>query len=181
MLPEISLNILDIAQNSISAKASIVEILVEVNRQLNQLHFRITDNGKGMTREQVEHVTDPFYTTRTTRKVGLGIPFLKQAALVTEGSFHIESEVGVGTVIDTVFNTGHIDCMPLGDVCDTIYSLVIMNQQVDFVFTYRVDEEEFVLDTRQLKEILGEVSFQEPEVSAFIGEYLKENKTEVEK
>lgn len=181
MLPEISLNILDITQNSISAKASIVDILVAIDRQLEQLHLRIRDNGKGMDPQTVEHVTDPFYTTRTTRKVGLGIPFLKQAAQATGGAFSIESEVGVGTVIDAVFHTGHIDCMPLGDICETIQSLVIMNQQIDFVFTYKVDEREFVLDTRELKEILGDVSFQEPEVSAFICEFLRENKTEVEK
>ncbi len=181
MLPEISLNILDITQNSISAQATIVEILVAVDRKLEQLQFRIKDNGKGMNPEQVEHVTDPFYTTRTTRKVGLGIPFLKQAAQATGGTFSIESEVGVGTVIDTVFRTDHIDCMPLGDISNTIHTLVTMNQQVDFVFTYRVDEREFVLDTRQMKEILGDVSFQEPEISTFISEYLRENKTEVEK
>lgn len=181
MLPEISLNILDIVQNSISARATIVEILVAVDRKTEQLHLRISDNGKGMNLEEVEHVTDPFYTTRTTRKVGLGIPFLKQAAQATGGTFSIESEVGVGTVIDAVFYTNHIDCMPLGNVCDTIHTLVIMNQQIDFVFTYAVDEKEFELDTRQMKEILGDVSFQEPEISAFISEYLRENKTEVEK
>lgn len=181
MLPEISLNILDVTQNSISAEATNVDILVAVNKQLEQLQVRITDNGKGMDPLQVEHVTDPFYTTRTTRKVGLGIPFLKQAAQATGGRFSIESEVGVGTVIDAVFCINHIDCMPLGDICGTIHSLVIMNQMIDFTFTYRVDEREFVLDTRQMKEILGEVSFQEPEISAFISDYLTENKTEVER
>jgi len=181
MLPEISLNVLDIAQNSIRAEATIVEILIEINKQSEQLHFRIADNGKGMSQEQVEHVTDPFYTTRTTRKVGLGIPFLKQAALLTGGSFEIVSELGKGTVTEAVFCLGHIDCMPLGDVCDTIYTLVVFNQQVDFVFTYRVGNKEFVLDTRELKEILGNVSFQEPEVSTFIREFLRENKTEVER
>ena len=181
MLPEISLNILDITQNSISARATLVEILVAVDRTLEQLHLRIVDDGKGMTPEQVEHVTDPFYTTRTTRRVGLGIPFLKQAAQATGGTFFIESQVGNGTAIDAVFYTNHIDCMPLGDICETIHSLVIMNQEIDFVFTYCVDDKNFVLDTRQMKEILGDVSFQEPEVSAFISEYLKENKTEVEK
>ena len=181
MLPEISLNILDVTQNSISAQATIVDILVAVDRQNEELHVRISDNGKGMSPEVVEHVTDPFYTTRTTRKVGLGIPFLKQAAQATGGTFSIESEVGVGTVIDAVFMMNHIDCMPLGDICGTIHSLVILNQQIDFVFMYKVDDKEFVLDTRQMKEILGNVSFQEPEISAFISDYLTENKTEVEK
>ncbi|MCI5722371.1 MAG: ATP-binding protein [Firmicutes bacterium] len=176
MLPEISLNILDISQNSIKAGATLVELLVEIDTGASELLFEIKDNGCGMDEEQVANVVDPFFTSRTTRKVGLGIPFLKQAAEGTGGSFDIRSEVGVGTTMRALFHTDHIDCMPLGDITETIWSIVTMNDSLDFVYTYRCDEKEFVLDTREMREIIGDVPFSTPEVSDFIRSYLDENK-----
>lgn len=180
MLPEISLNVLDIAQNSIKAGATLVEIEVVKNRQDNLVTLSINDNGCGMDEEQLEHVIDPFFTSRSTRKIGLGVPFLKQAAEASGGSFSIMSEKGVGTRVKAVFHTDHIDCMPLGDINSTIFSLVTINEQLDFVYTYRVDEKQFTLDTREIREILGNVSFQNAEVTSFLREYLSENQLEVE-
>ena len=115
MMPEISLNILDVAENSTRAKASLVEITVDTDVAADTLTVVIKDDGCGMTEEQVAQVIDPFYTSRTTRKVGLGVPFFKYAAESTGGSFFIRSQVGVGTVVTAVFVLSHIDRMPLGD------------------------------------------------------------------
>ena len=180
MMPEISLNVLDVAENSIRAEASLVEILVTIDLEENMLKVQIIDDGKGMTKEQMAKVTDPFFTTRTTRKVGLGIPFFKLAAEATGGSFQIESEVGKGTKVTTIFKLDHIDRMPLGDINSTIHTLVVYNPQTDFLYRYTYGQESFELDTRQIKEILGGVPLDAPEVSAYIKEYLDENKLETD-
>lgn len=180
MMPEISLNVLDVAENSIRAEASLVQILVTVDLEGNRLEIQIKDDGKGMTEEQMAKVTDPFFTTRTTRKVGLGIPFFKLAAEATGGSFQIESKVGEGTDVTTVFQLDHIDRMPLGDINSTIHTLIVYNPQTDFLYRYTYGQESFDLDTRQMKEILGGVPLDAPEVSAYIKEYLDENKLETD-
>ena len=181
MLPEISLNILDIAQNSISARASLIQIKVETDSDRNLLNVTIADNGKGMTEEMLTAVTDPFFTTRTTRSVGLGVPFFKQAAECTGGNFSVSSFPGSGTTVTAQFHTDHIDCMPLGDVNATVHALVTMNPSVDFIYERRADDRSVCLDTRQMREILGDVPFDQPEVAAFIRSYLEENETEIMK
>ena len=179
MMPEISLNILDVAENSVKAGAKLVELTVEADFADNRLTVIISDDGCGMTKEQVEAVTDPFYTTRTTRKVGLGVPFFKLAAESSGGTFDIRSEKGRGTVVTAVFLLDSIDRMPLGDMVSTVHTLVTMHENMDFVYRYRVDEREFMLDTREFREILGDVSFTEPDVSNYIRDYLRENTQEV--
>ena len=124
MLPEISLNILDIAENSVRAKATYIEIIIDISSREHLMHVGIKDNGCGMTPEELQAVTDPFFTSRTTRKVGLGIPFLKQSAECTGGTFSIESKKGVGTNVSVTYHTDHIDCMPLGDITETIFCRV---------------------------------------------------------
>jgi anti-sigma regulatory factor (Ser/Thr protein kinase) len=175
MMTEISLNILDVAENSVKANASLIKIEVEADYLHNLLTLSIADNGCGMSKEQTEKVTDPFYTTRTTRKVGLGIPFLKGAAEAAEGTFSIESEKGKGTKVVATFKLDSIDRMPLGDICATMHTLITMHEDIDFLFVYGVGDDSFSLDTREFREILGEVSFKEPEVSNYIRDYLKEN------
>lgn len=175
MLPEISLNILDITENSVKAKATKIEIDIEADFKADNLTIKIIDNGCGMTSEQLKNVTNPFFTTRTTRKVGLGIPFFKMAAESTGGSFDIESKVGLGTTVTALFKLSHIDRMPMGDISLTIWQLVTMHQEINFVFNYKVDDNGFTLDTNEFKEVLGGISFTEPEVSRYIKEYLKEN------
>lgn len=179
MMPEISLNILDVAENSVRAEASLIRIEVLISTEADTLTVVIADDGCGMGDEQVRHVTDPFYTTRTTRKVGLGIPFFKQAAESTGGNFTITSKKGVGTTIKAVFGLTHIDRMPLGDVNATIHTLAVFNESIDFHYRYAYDEMEFVMDTKKMKEILGGVSLKEAEVSQFIKEFLETNQAEV--
>ena len=171
---ELSLNVLDIAQNSISANASLIEIEVTESTEKNELLIGIYDNGKGMTTEQVKNVQDPFFTTRTTRKVGMGIPLFKLAAEQTGGSLSIESEVGIGTRVKAVFRTDSIDFTPLGDINSTVVMLITMNTDRNFIYRFGIDENDFTLSTSQLKEILGGVPLSEPSVTQWIKEYLQE-------
>ena len=179
MMTEISLNILDVAQNSVRAEASLIEISVSADSEKDRLSVTIKDNGCGMSEEQVKNVTDPFFTTRTTRKIGLGIPFFKQSAEITGGSFEIKSEPGKGTETKAVYVLSSIDRMPVGDMTQTIHSLVTMNTHIDFVYTYEVDGRSFTLDTREIKEILEGSELDNPEVSGFIMDFLRENHKEV--
>lgn len=179
MLPEISLNILDVAQNALRADATKVDIRVEADTKTDLLQIWIKDNGCGMTSEQINEVTDPFFTTRTTRRVGLGIPFFREAALATGGDFCIESKLGKGTTVHAMFVLSNIDRMPLGNMTDTMHTLITMNQNVDYKYTYCVNQCSFVLDTTEFKEILEGVSFNIPEVSNYIREFLKINMEEV--
>lgn len=172
---ELSLNILDIAQNSIVAGASLTEILVKENTEEKTLLIGIYDNGKGMTPEQVENVKDPFFTTRTTRKVGMGIPLFKLAAEQTGGWFSITSEVGVGTKVEAFLKTDSIDFTPLGDVEATISTIVSMNEDKDFVYTRVFNEKEFVFKSADIKAILDGVPLSEPSVMNWIEGYIREN------
>ena len=172
---ELSLNVLDIVQNSITANANLIEIefIEEINNDI--LKINIFDNGKGMTDEQIKSVTDPFYTTRTTRKIGLGIPLFKMAAEMSGGSFKIESTVGVGTKIYTSYIHSSIDRMPVGNINETVSMLIRMNPDIDFVYTHTFNEKSYSLDTRELREQLENVPLDTPEVIDWINEYLTEN------
>lgn len=172
---ELSLNVLDIAQNSVSADASLIEIELTEDTKNHDLLIGIYDNGKGMTPEQVENVRDPFFTTRTTRKVGMGIPLFKFAAEMTGGRLEIDSQVGVGTRVRAYFKTDHLDFTPIGDMTSTIMTLITMNLHIDFLYRRKLDSKEFTVDTRQLKEILGDVPLNEPSIVSWITQYINEN------
>lgn len=180
MMPELSLNILDVVQNSISAGASLINITVQVSYSDDTLTITISDNGCGMTKDILEKVNDPFFTTRTTRNVGLGIPFLSYAAKSTGGTFSIQSTLGKGTKVTAIFGLSHIDRMPLGDMVSTIHALITLNTHIDFIYTYEVNQKSFTLNTKQMREILGNVPFSHPEVSGYIKDFLKENQSEVD-
>lgn len=171
---ELSLNILDIVQNSISAGATLITIQVKEDTVSDTLTIGISDNGCGMTEQQVAQVRDPFYTTRTTRKVGMGVPLMEMAAALSGGSLDIRSQVGVGTDIRATFGLSHIDRMPMGDLCATYTTLIRMNPQIDFTCEYQVDDKSFTVDTRQLKDILGDVPLDEPDVMEWITRYFQE-------
>lgn len=179
MMPEISLNVLDVAENSTRAGAAHVTITVTADTAADTLTIVIGDDGCGMTPEQVAQVTDPFFTTRKTRRVGLGVPFFKMAAEMSGGTFAIESEPGVGTTVTAVFGFSNVDRMPLGDMASTMHTLITMHEDTDFIYRYTYDGDRFELDTAEMREILGGVSFSEPEVSQYIREYLAENEAEV--
>lgn len=175
---------MDVAQNSISAGADLITVEVIEDAKAGRLTVSVKDNGRGMTPQQVENVIDPFYTTRTTRKVGLGVPLFKMAAEQTGGSFCIESKVGEGTSLKAEFNTSHLDMTPLGDINSTVSILIRCNPGIDFVFIHKIDDASFMLDTRELRQILGEeVPLDSPEVMEWIDGFLNEqtqNITEVQ-
>lgn len=176
---ELSLNILDIAQNSIAAGSLLTEIKVEENTAEKTLLIGIYDNGKGMTEEQVRNVQDPFYTTRTTRKVGMGIPLFKMAAEQTGGSFTLTSQVGVGTNVEARFKTDSIDFTPLGDVAATIATIVCMNEDKDFIYTRKIDGAEFKFSSADIKKILDGVPLSEPSVMNWVEGYISEQTEEL--
>ncbi len=172
---ELSLNVLDVAQNSITAGATLIEIDVAHSAKADTLSIRIADNGCGMTPEQIDQVTNPFYTTRTTRKVGLGVPLFKMAAEMTGGRFSITSEPGKGTCVESRFIPSHIDMTPLGDINATVSILIRCNPDLNFLFHRRTDTGEFTLDTTELRGVLGgDVPLDQPDVMAWIEEFLQE-------
>jgi hypothetical protein len=180
MMPELSLNILDVTQNSIRAGANLIGITIDVSFPKDILSITISDNGQGMTNDLIDKVNDPFYTSRTTRNVGLGIPFFEYAAKATGGTFTIHSVPGEGTKIAATFVLSHIDRMPLGDLASTIHALITLNTDIDFYYTYQVNGKCFILNTQEFREILGDVPFNLPEISLYIKDYLKENQSEVD-
>ena len=176
MMEELSLNILDIVQNSIGANASLIEITIEEDDAANLLTIEVKDNGKGMSDDFLRQVINPFVTTRTTRKVGLGISFIKEAAEITGGSFSISSKLNTGTKLTAVFVKDHIDRQPIGDIAGTTVALVTLNPEIDFSLTYKVNEEQFDFSSREVKEELGDdVSISSPAVGSFLSEYISQH------
>lgn len=163
---ELSLNILDLIQNAVAAKAGL--ICVEVEETQEFLCIQIADDGCGMPPERVETATDPFTTTRNTRRVGLGLALVRQLCEMTGGSFLLESKPQKGTRVRACFGRHHLDRPPLGDIAATMHGAILSNAPVDFVFTYRAGGGEFVLDTRQVRQVLGDMPLSDPLVSAWL-------------
>lgn len=178
-MKELSLNVLDITENSVKAGATLISI--EIRESAENLTLSVSDNGCGMKEEILRGVMDPFYTTRTTRKVGLGIPLLKLAAEQTGGYVTItsrhESEYpdSHGTTTTAFFFKNHIDFTPMGDIVSTVTTLIQGSPEIDFTFRHTLEDREIFLDTRQMREILGaEVPLNDPEILRWITQYLKE-------
>lgn len=177
-MKELSLNILDITENSVKAGASLTSIIID--ETADQLKITITDDGCGMSEEVLKGVEDPFYTTRTTRKVGLGIPLLKMAAEMTSGSFKISSKSkehfpnAHGTVVTATFNKNHLDFTPLGDVTATITTLIQGHPDTDFLFIHNFDGKQVELDTRQMRDMLEGIPLNSYEVIKWAEDYLNE-------
>ena len=168
MLRELALHILDVVENSVNAGATLVTIEVIEEMTVDRLTIRVADNGRGMDAEAVQRAADPFFTTRTTRRVGLGLPFLKQATELCNGSFSIESVLGKGTTVTAAFQHSHINRMPLGDLSNTILTLVVGYPQTDLVYRHKLDERSFEFDTRPIKAELGDVPLSEPSVIEYL-------------
>jgi signal transduction histidine kinase len=174
-MKELSLNILDIAKNSVTAGASLITITVAETVQ--RLTITVSDNGCGMTPEFVARVTDPFTTTRTTRKVGLGIPLLQMEAQMAGGDLTITSEVGKGTTTTAWFDPNNIDMPPLGDLVSSVVTLIQGSPEIDFLFTHSLGDQSYDLDTREIREIMGGISLAEPEILAWLTDFLTENES----
>jgi hypothetical protein len=172
---DLSQHILDIAENGVKAGATLLYLTIEEDFTADTLRVVVQDNGSGMDATTLAKVEDPWFTTRTTRNVGLGIPFFKQAAEMCAGSFAITSEPGVGTITEATFQHSHIDRPPLGDLAGTLLCMIVGFSGVDVLYQHRVDDRTFSLDTREIRTILGDdIPFSDPDVLAFLNESLHE-------
>ncbi len=179
-MKELSLNILDISQNSVKANASKIEIVLTESIKEDLVTIKIIDNGLGMSKDLLASVIDPFVTTRTTRKVGLGIPLLRQLTIDTQGEFDIKSELGKGTSVFASFKLSHLDRPPIGDMPSTIVTIISSNPDIRYIYTHITDVGEFVLDTDEIKETLDGIPISEPEILVWLGGYLTENLNSIE-
>lgn len=176
---ELSLHILDIAENSVRAGADLVRINVEEDVAANRYVLEITDNGSGMSEEVRKKALDPFFTSKKVRRVGLGLPMLAEAAERTGGSFLLESQLGQGTRVRAEFGFDHIDRQPLGKIAGTLIALIIGNPQMDFRYEHRRNGRTYLLDTTEIKEQLEGIPINHPEVLHLLKDNVQEGLTEI--
>lgn len=174
-MEDLSLHILDIAENSINAGAKQIEIKIDVDSMKDLLTIEIKDDGKGMNEEVVKNVTDPFYTTRTTRKVGLGLPMLKEAAESANGKVEISSQEESGTKVTASFQLSHIDRKPVGDMTETIVALCSGNPDTKIKYIEICNNNKFIFDSSEIKNRIMDVKINSPEILIFIRKYINDN------
>jgi hypothetical protein len=175
----LSMHILDIVQNSISGGASFIEIRINVQTDKNVFEITIVDNGCGIDEEMLSHVTDPYTTTRTTRKVGLGLPLLKHTAEQANGYIKVYSEKDYGTKVYAVLQNDHIDRPDLGDIAGTIVLLATANPKIEIKYIHRVNDKQYIFETREIKEVLEGIPLNEPKIRNYLKEMISENINEL--
>ena len=178
-MKDLSMHITDIVQNSIRAEASNILVGINESKKNDIVEICIKDNGFGMSEEVIKKVTDPFFTSRTTRKVGLGISLLKYKCEMTEGKFNIESETGKGTSITATFKYSHLDRPAFGDLSKTIILLVSSNPEIEFIYTHSTDDGSYTFDTNEIKEVLGDTEINNLTIIKHLKELIKNNITEI--
>ena len=176
---ELSMHIMDVVENGLIAGADLIDISIVEDSQENWLRVAITDNGRGIPAEKLDMVVDPFYTTHSTRGVGLGLPLWREASRRCAGEFSIESKEGEGTKVYASFRLDHIDLAPWGDMAGTLTGLIVGNPRVDFVYTHAVDGEVFRLATRQIKQELDGLPLDHPEVIAYLTGAIRDSLAEL--
>ena len=169
-----SLHILDVAENSIKAQAHKIEIKIDENQDLDIFSLEINDDGIGMDTEMAERVLDPFFSTKTTRRIGLGLPLLAEAARAANGHFALESEPGKGTKVKATFQASHIDMKPLGDMALTLVTLIMGHPEVDILYWHKRNHELYSLDTEEVKSQLEGIPISSPEVIQFLKNHINE-------
>lgn len=172
-------HILDIAENSIRADSKLIEISIDEDSQNDLLTIEIKDDGHGMGQDILKKVLDPFYTTKTVRRVGLGLPLLRDAACRSGGTFHLESQENSGTTVKATFGLRHLDRQPLGAITNTIIILIISNSQVDFFYKHRHNDRQFGLDTREIRNEIEDVPINHPEIIKYIRGVIEEGLREI--
>ena len=170
---ELALHILDLVQNSIEAGAGTVILEIMEDTRADKLIIRVSDNGRGMDPSIRSQVTDPFVTTRTTRKVGLGLPLIEMSTKRCDGYLTIHSVVGKGTVVEAGYVHSHWDRPPLGDMVETLKSIIVANPNLDFRFSHVFNDTGFSLQTSEITSILGDISLTHPDVLEWLDGYLK--------
>jgi hypothetical protein len=178
-MQDLSLHILDVAENGIQAGADLIQIAIDEDLKQDRLTIRIEDNGRGMEPEFLAKVLDPFVTTRTTRKVGLGLSLLQQSAQEAEGDLVVDSHPSLGTRIQAFMKHSHIDRKPMGDMVETVVTLIEGNANIDFVYSHKRDDKEYRLDTREIRAELEEIPLDNPQVVQFIRDNLLEGLEEI--
>lgn len=173
-------HILDIVQNSLRADATLIEIIVEENKTDDFCKIHITDNGCGMSEEMVKQAANPFFTSRSTRKVGLGLALLKQNAEIANGTFNLKSELGVGTIVEATFQLSHMDKPPLGEIWDVLYLSMLGNQNVTLAYEHRTNKGNFRITSAEIHEAIGDVPMQNAEIREAITGLLKSNIKELQ-
>jgi hypothetical protein len=173
-------HILDIVQNSIRANATLIEVMVEENKKSDLCILRIKDNGCGMNKEMLEKATNPFFTTRETRKVGLGLSLLKQNAEMANGKFSIQSELKKGTEVEAIFQLSHFDRPELGDIWDTLYLTMLSNKNIDLVYEHTTNKGSFKISSTEIRSNIEGVSMQQPEIREAITDIIKNNIHEIQ-
>jgi anti-sigma regulatory factor (Ser/Thr protein kinase) len=173
-MEDLSLHILDIAENSIKAQARLITIAIEESKEEDRLTLNIVDDGKGMDEETQAKALDPFFSTKKERRIGLGLSLLKEAAQAASGRFSLVSEPSKGTEVVATFQASHIDTKPLGDIPQTLITLIVGNPDVDLLYRHTTDETEYVLDTKDIKSQLNGIPITSPEVLNIIKKNIKE-------
>lgn len=174
-MTDLSLHVIDIIQNSLSAGATLIHLTVKEFEKKNLLEISIVDNGRGMSSDAVKSLENPFFTSRTTRRVGMGIPLFKDSALQSGGDLEIESEVGVGTTIRAFFELNHIDRPPLGDIANSFMLMVSANPEKEFIFDYIMEQGSYRFDTVEVKEVLEGMSIGDPALFSLLEGMIKSN------
>lgn len=173
-MKDLSLHLLDIIQNSISARANSIDIRITADIMADKLSITVEDTGVGMEKEVLEQITNPFTTSRTTRKVGLGIPLFKASARMAEGELKVDSVKGFGTILEANFRISHIDRLPLGDIAGTITFLIVSEPEIRCRVFFSNMREDFVFDSFEIKKKLDGVPITRHEVLNWIREYIDE-------
>jgi len=174
-MEDLSLHILDIVENSVAARADKIEIRISEDKKKDLLSVEVIDNGAGMDEETVEKALDPFYTSKTVRRFGLGLPLLSEAAKAANGYLSIRSKKGKGTKIRAEFQYSHIDRKPLGKMGQTIITLIIGNPEIDIIYVHKKNNHKYILDTRKVKTQLKDRSINSPDGIRLIREDLKKS------
>ncbi len=177
---DLSLHVLDLVQNSLAAQATEIEITIDEDLDRNLLTLCVRDNGRGMSKEQCAAALDPFYTTRTTRKVGLGLPLIKAAAERAGGQLQIQSQLGLGTTVTATFQHDHLDRAPIGDMSLTLMSIIALNEECQFTYRHRRGKREFAISSAELRQELEGLPLDHPQITAWLREYVREQEKSLE-
>jgi anti-sigma regulatory factor (Ser/Thr protein kinase) len=178
---DLAAHILDIAENSVRAGARLIEINIDEDTANDSLSIEIIDDGQGMKEEDIKKVLDPFYTTKTVRRVGLGLPLLADATQRSGGHLNLESKEGKGTTIKATFGLSHVDRQPMGDIISTLIILIAGNSDVDFLFKHRNNDRQFEMDTRTIRNEIDDIPINHPEILKYIRGILEEGFSEIKK
>ena len=179
-MEDLSLHLLDLVQNSLAAEGDEIKITILENWEEDFIKITIEDNGKGMDKSTLDKVLNPFYTTRTTRKVGLGLPLFKASCEACDGYLKIDSKLGLGTKVEARLKYEHLDRPPFGSLKDSLITLIHGGADRNFYYRHESPKGEFILDTKEIKNIIGEISIDHPEVINFLYTYIEEGLKEID-